>query len=147
MKPTKKTTDRTTELTPSSLKDFDDQIEHGKLKPPKLQFPCRDQSSNRTDFSSWSYFKNRPKQKIVNIGSSHLWNKATLQHISDRNYRIPETQKKVILLPSQLPPPRTTRAERIRQSYLLSITPSLEDAVSSAHASGAQSLESQDSVK
>jgi hypothetical protein len=131
----------TTELTPLSLKDFNDQLECGKLKSPKLYYPCHDQSNNRTDFSSWSYFKNQSsKGRIVNVGSAHLWNKATVKRLSDTSYRIPEGQKKMHFVPSQLPPPRTTRAERMRQSYLISITPSLENVASSARASdGAQS--------
>jgi hypothetical protein len=138
------------ELTLSSLRVFDEQLEIGKpQKPPSFVYPCHDKSIETTDFSNWSYFQtHNPKQKIVNIGSSHLWNKETLKCISDRNYKIPEIRKKMKISPSKLPTPRTTRAERMRQNYILSMTPTLEDERSVAQASkGAETISQDGSIK
>ena len=138
------------ELTLTSLKVFDEQLEIGKVqKVPKYSYPCHDKSLETTDFSNWSYFQNQQsKQKIINIGSSHLWNLKTLQTIKSRDYKIPESQKKMKIASSKFPIPRTTRAERLRQKYHLAITPTLVDEISIAHASkGAETLSQVASIK
>jgi hypothetical protein len=137
------------ELTSSSLRVFDEQLEIGKpQKPPNFYYPCHDKSLETTDFSNWSYFQTHPKKKIVNIGSAHLWNQKTLKNITDRDYKIPEIRKKMKTSPSKLPTPRTTRAERMRQNYILANTPTLEDERSTTHASkGGETISQVASIK
>lgn len=51
-----------------------------------LEYPCNDSSLGVSDFSSWSYFQGGDT-KIVNAGSSHLWNKQFVNRIKNQmNY-------------------------------------------------------------
>ncbi len=78
----------------------------------------------------------------MNCGSSHLWNKKTLQKI--QLYEKKQKKEKAHLM-LQFPPPRLTKAERLRRNYLISITPINEEAnVSTAHASQDKNSQSHD---
>jgi hypothetical protein len=98
-------------------------------KPMPLLYPCNDNSSNISDFSSWSYFKNRDRKKISNIASSKLWSKEMVSKLK------PDAKIKVH---RSLPPVKTTKGQKNREKFIYD-TYNMDELCSQANADYDQS--------
>lgn len=115
---------RSRPVSPDLLKKHDFYLLNTQnvAKSAPLAYPCRDKSNGVQNFSNWSYFRDAPQKKIINMSSTHLWNKEFLDKINNRAARNKATIPKKALAPI-----RTTKAERLRKQYSKIACPPMEE--------------------
>ena len=93
-------------LEEKTLRAFDEgDLDFYLQSSDELDYPCNDNSTNITDFRSWSYFKKRTQRysetKIHNIGHSTLWSKECIQRIANHNKYIMIKEQPVLSVAKQ----------------------------------------------